>query len=69
MDDSLRLTHLKRAMVAPDIVKCQQCDGLGNTIVTKNDKTWHHRSLKLCATCQTTGLKALPESEVNETRK
>lgn len=64
--------RLKRAIVAPDMVKCHLCDGLGNTIVMERDDAgpdWHHRSLKLCLTCQTTGLKAMPESEVNETRK
>jgi hypothetical protein len=62
--------RLKRAMVAPDMVKCHLCDGLGNTIVMERDEMgedWHHRSLKLCPTCQTTGLKAIPDSEVNKT--
>lgn len=64
--------RIERAKYASSHVLCDQCIGLGTLIVMEADKMgpdWHHRSLKLCSTCQTTGLKAMPESEVNETRK
>ena len=58
----------ERAIYAPRVILCNKCDGLGTNIVQENKKDWIDRSTKLCETCQETGLKGIPESEVNRVR-
>lgn len=60
--------RLERAQFAPRVILCNECEGLGTHIVHKDKKDWVFRSTRQCDTCQKTGLKGIPESEVNEVR-
>ncbi len=63
-DDRIAL----RAQYAPNVILCNECEGHGTHLVQKEAKDWWDRSTKACYTCQETGLKGIPESEVNEVR-
>ena len=59
----------ERKVYGPEIILCEQCEGHGTLIVQAEAKDYYDRSIELCETCQETGLKGIPESEVNKVRR
>jgi hypothetical protein len=57
-----------RAEFAPEVILCDKCEGHGTLLIQNDTRDYYDRSTKLCETCQETGLKGIPESEVNEVR-
>jgi hypothetical protein len=60
--------RLERAQFAPLVILCESCDGQGTRLVQTDKCNWYLRSTVTCEACQRTGLKGIPESEVNEVR-
>jgi len=58
----------RRAQHGPRTALCEQCEGHGTTLLQRDAKVWWVRATAPCLACQETGLKGIPESEVNEGR-
>jgi len=58
----------ERRVHGPNVVLCEVCEGHGTLLVQKNAKDYYDRATKECEACRETGLKGVPESEVNSIR-
>lgn len=66
--DSVIDKRAQRAQYAPPVTLCTECEGHGTLLVQSVKDNWYHRSTESCDSCQSTGLKGIPESEVNKVR-
>lgn len=62
------LQRNERRVYGPNVVLCEVCEGHGTLLIQKDAKDFWDRSTKVCKACQETGLKGVPESEVNAVR-
>jgi hypothetical protein len=58
----------ERRVYGPNVILCEVCEGHGTLLRQNDTNPPPHRAVVVCEVCRETGLKGIPESEVNRVR-